>query len=154
MWVTHMPLRMRGKEERRGEGGDKLTTWCTLRRVSKCGSISEFEKPQVDEAIKLLVTLYDNNPSAWTSVNDLLADDTGEGSSIGPRKFINFCNNPCQQTLTKKCNCITWFVHMVQKILHFHKEGLCVRTRLYIYNENSNKVTNWPIAFWVEIWHL
>ena len=41
----------------------ELTEQPTLRSASKCESISQSEKQQVDEAINPLVALYDTNPS-------------------------------------------------------------------------------------------
>ena len=67
----------------------------TFKSPNKCESISQSEKQQLEELIKLEVVLYDNKPSVWPLISDLLAQAMGEGSSIGPREFIKFRISTC-----------------------------------------------------------
>lgn len=65
----------------------------TLRRKSRCESISEFEKQQFDKVISLLVALNDRRPSVSPRIRDLVVHAIGEGSSTSALEFINFCSN-------------------------------------------------------------
>lgn len=90
----------------------------TLRSASKWESTSQFAKQQCDEAIKLLVALYDSKPSVCPRFSDLVAQDAGEGSSTGPREFINFCSNTCPQDELRIKN-VNFFHKSQREITHF-----------------------------------
>jgi hypothetical protein len=72
-------------------------TWI---RDNKYGSVSYCKKLYLDEVIRSIVALYESKPSKCSDLNILLAVATGDGSSIGPQKIINFCINICQQEVT------------------------------------------------------
>lgn len=73
----------------------------TFKMESKCESMSQFKKRQLDRLIKLLVALYANDPAS-PRIRDLLAAAMGEGSSTGPLNFIKFCNNVNWQMLLRE----------------------------------------------------